>query len=738
MVNLIDLPPEIQFNIYRELFHSQDFVNVCITCKMMNKIATPLLYEMVNISADNDYRWEDRQVRCLTEMDNRSMIHIRQLLNFCVRIENTKECMRLIDRLEQDQLHCIELFHKHETSNPDITFEIDESCTKVVKAIFEKNKRLRALYVDMGEQNLYEIFFPLISASSNWLTTLILVIEKVDSFLYDTNSLLDFLFSLKYLRSFELDMVEYFEDSPWIEANGVRLMDGIFSISTIEQLVFGGSDFPYELYNETHPGRIVGSNLTQFGFFSGVDCASFLYGNFNPQNLKALRVLWPVEMDYEVLAKFLMSFKGLRSLHLTLRDPDRFDNLQCVANHGETLERLSLRVFTPDFKPFGRFAHADEFGFLLKHCTALRELAVPVTYMHQHWFRGLRPMEFPDVLYEDLNWSFTWPNVVSPIESLHVLNEPVPANKDLRQAYSKDRRMEIITRFAMDLHTQVNVRSASCYIDPYQAAIEKPLLRDLERSRETEGAQDTDNIRSRDHVRDNRETETFRSIPETDAPLPPPTTDRTDTLPPSSQPEHTPFYNWQDDDTAYTSKSGFHRKLQQNGPELLPNLRAILFGDNTKCGRDSCLYLHDWEFEEMDLVPVVIDKVKYETGYPDINMDDSDIATVTAKPTAEPALNPTETKENDTDHGKGPECPTGTSCPRREGREATTWVENPATTNTENETTTGGGTLWKFKEVDWAEFVGRFPWLHDFEIDARGWMDERTRIENRDKFRFWE
>lgn len=666
---------------------------------------------MVNISADNDYRWEDRQVRCLTEMDNRNMPLIKQLLNFCVRIENTKECMKLIDRLEEDQLHCIELFHKHETSNPDISSEIDESCTEVVKAMFLKNKKLRALYVDMGEKNLYETFFPLISASANWLTTLILVIEKADSFLYDVDTLISFLGSLKYLRSFELDMVEYFEDSPWLHDDGVRLIDAIFAIPTVEQLVFGGSDFPYELYNQTHKTKRIGSNLTQFGFFSSVACDSFLFSNFDPQRLKALRILWPVDTDFEVLANFLMSFKGLRSLHLTLRNPDRFDSLHCIAHHGESLERLSLRVFTPDFKPFGRFAHIDEFEFLLKHCTALRELAVPVTYIHQHWYRGPRPLEYQDVLYEHLNWSFHWPNVVCPIESLHVLNEPVPANKDLRQSYSKDRRMEVITRFAMDLHSQVNILGASNHVDPYQIDV---TLQPGIIANEAENATEAD-VESEPYVHDG-------------------------STPISLSDNNMPFYTWQEP-TSYTSKSGFHRRLKQIGPQLLPNLRSILFGDNTKCGRDSCLYLHDWEFEEMDLVPVVIDKVEFETGYPDIKMDDED--DINTKKTDEKEKPDSKedqegkSQEEGTEKEKEGECSGGTTCPRREGREATTWVEKPNAINEDGEKV-GGGTLWKFKEVDWAEFVGRFPWLHDFEIDARGWMDERTRIENRDKFRFWE
>ncbi|KAK6342470.1 hypothetical protein TWF718_007873 [Orbilia javanica] len=725
MVTLIDLPPEIQFNIYRELFHSQDFVNVCITCRTMNKIATPLLYEMVNISADNDYRWEDRQVRCLTEIDNRNMPLIKQLLNFCVRIENTKECMKLIDRLEEDQLHCVELFHKHESPTPSRPFSVNDPCTKVVKAMFVKNKKLRALYVDMGERNLYEIFFPLISASSDWLTTLILVIEKNGSFLYDVDALISFLNSLKYIRSFELDMVEYFEDSPWQHDNGVRLIDAIFSIPTIEQLVFGGSDFPYELYNQTHGTKRIGSNLTQFGFFSGVSCDSFLLDNFDPQRLRALRILWPVDTDFEVLANFLMSFKGLRSLHLTLRNPDRFDSLHCIAHHGETLERLSLRVFTPDFKPFGRFAHIDEFEFLLKHCTALRELAVPVTYIHQHWYRGPRPLEYPDVLYEDLNWSFHWPNVVCPIESLHVLNEPVPANKDLRPSYSKDRRMEVITRFAMDLHNQVNILGASNHIDPYQ--VEIPAITSNE----------NDNDDNNDH----------RDDDDDDDGEPEPAFTDDGSVPASLPDNNMPFYTWQEP-TSYTSKSGFHRRLKQIGPELLPNLRSILFGDNTKCGRDSCLYLHDWEFEEMDLVPVVIDKVEFETGYPDIKMDDDEAAAPAAADTAtenstekekseSKEAEVTKSHEESTEKGKEGECPGGLTCPRREGKEATTWVERPSAIGEDGEKI-GGGTLWKFKEVDWAEFVGRFPWLHDFEIDARGWMDERTRIENRDKFRFWE
>ncbi|KAF3096666.1 hypothetical protein TWF569_010034 [Orbilia oligospora] len=711
MVNLIDLPPEIQFNIYRELFHSQDFVNVCITCRLMNKIATPLLYEMVNISADNDYRWEDRQVRCLTEMDNRNMPLIKQLLNFCVRKENTKECMKLIERLEEDQLHCIELFHKHETSNPDVTFEIDESCTEVVKAMFLKNKKLRALYVDMGEKNLYEIFFPLISASANWLSTLILVIEKTDSFLYDVDTLISFLGSLKFLRSFELDMVEYFEDSPWQHDNGVRLIDSIFEIPTIEQVVFGGSDFPYERYNQTHKTKRIGSNLTQFGFFSGVGCDRFLRDNFDPQRLKALRILWPVDTDFDILSEFLMSFKGLRSLHLTLRNPDRFDTLHCIAHHGGSLERLSLRVFTPDFKPFGRFAHIDEFEYLLKHCTALRELAVPVTYIHQHWYRGPGETEAKDVLYEDLNWSFHWPNVVCPIESLHVLNEPVPANKDLRQSYSKDRRMEVITRFAMDLHNQVNILGASNHVDPYQ--VDETLL----------------------------PAPTTTTTLENEESEPEPILTDEDSAPTSLPDNNMPFYTWQEP-TCYTSKSGFQRRLKQIGPELLPNLRSILFGDNTKCGRDSCLYLHDWEFEEMDLVPVVIDKVDYETGYPDIKMeDDDDITTKKTQEkekTGEKVGEEAKPQEDGTEKQNEGECPGGNTClTRREGREATTWVESPSAINKHGENV-GGGTLWKFKEVDWAEFVGRFPWLHDFEIDARGWMDERTRIENRDKFRFWE
>ncbi|KAK6331440.1 hypothetical protein TWF730_004522 [Orbilia blumenaviensis] len=712
MVKLIDLPPEIQFNIYRELFHSQDFVNVCITCKLMNRIATPLLYEMVNISADNEYRWEDRQVRCLTEMENRNMPLIKQLLNFCVRVENTKECMKLIERLEEDQLHCIELFHKHEVPNPELLSPIDETCTEVVKAIFRKNKKLRALYVDMGEKNLYEIFFPLISASTCWLNTLILVIEKAESFLYDVDTLVSFLRSLKYLRSFELDMVEYFEDSPWQHEMGVRLIDAIFEIPTIEQLVFGGSDFPYDLYNETHRDKKIGSNLTQFGFFSGVSCDSFLLDNFDPQRLQALRILWPVDTDFEILANFLMSFKGLRSLHLTLRNPDRFDTLHCIAHHGGTLERLSLRVFTPDFKPFGRFAHIDEFEFLLKHCTALRELAIPVTYIHQHWYRGQRPPEFKDVLYEDLTWSFHWPNVVCPIESLHVLNEPVPANKDLRQVYSKERRMEVITRFAMDLHNQINILGASNQVDPYQVAVEKVPVEDEEDS-------DTDAI---------FEPGNSYTIGTPDGGM--------------------PFYNWEREPKSVTSESGFQRKLTQVGPELLPNLRSILFGDNTKCGRDSCLYLHDWEFEEMDLVPVVIDKVVYETGAPEMDMDDEIAPTHATEQVGEPGASsskpaaegpPPDGGAEGSEADKEREC-SGASCSRREGREALTWVANPHVPNSGDpgQQPVGGGILWKFREVDWAEFVGRFPWLHDFEIDARGWMDERTRIENKNKFRFWE
>ncbi|KAK6355488.1 hypothetical protein TWF696_004585 [Orbilia brochopaga] len=614
MGNLIDLPPEIQYNIYRELFHCQDFFNVCVTCKTMYKIATPLLYEMVNIMTNDEYQWEERQVRCLTQLPNRSLKLIKQLLNFCVRPANTKECMELILRMDEDQLQCIELFQKGEHG---------DGCKEVVEAMFRKNKKFRAMYVDMGEQSLYETFFPLIASSARCLTTLILVIEKKDSFLYDLDKLIAFLRSLRYLRSFELDMVEYFEDSPWYSDEGVRLIDAIFALPSVEQLVFGGSDFPYDLYHERHPDKRIGRNLTQFGFFSSVGCDTFLLRNFNPERLRALRILWPVDTDFGILAEFMLSFKGLRSLHLTLRNPDAFENLRCISHHGETLERLSLRVFTPSDKPFARFQHTHEdFEDLLKKCTALRELAVPLMYLHQRWGQTFdRATDgVDDVLWLDLDWKFHWPNTVSPIESLHVLNEPLPADNTLRGAYHKTRRRHVITRFAQAFHEQLNIRGVSDAITP-----------------------------------------------------PKPTTDPTDPADPSS------------DTTISNSPPASPPPPTQ---PLLPNLRALLFGDNTKCGRDSCLYLHDWEFEEMDLVPVVIDKV-------DAN----------AKPP-----------------------PRICNC-------------NPAGDGGDGDvlrTRTGGDADWEFKEVGWAEFVGRFPWLHDFEIDARGWMDERTRIENRDKFRFWE
>ncbi|EWC46084.1 hypothetical protein DRE_04658 [Drechslerella stenobrocha 248] len=573
----------------------------------MNKIATPLLYEMINIMTNDEYQWEERQVRCLTELPNRNLKLIKQLLNFCVRPANTKECMKLIERMDKDQLQCIELFQKGEHG---------DGCKEVVEVMFRENQRFRAMYVDMDEQNLYDTFFPLISASSNCLTTLILVIEKKESFLYNLDALLSFLKSLRYLRSFELDMVEYFEDSPWYSDEGVRLIDSVFALPTIEQLVFGGSDFPYDLYHDRHPGKRIGGNLTQFGFFSSVSCDNFLLNNFDPSRLRALRILWPVETDFEVLATFMQSFKGLRSLHLTLRNPDAFDNLRCISHHGETLERLSLRVFTPSDRPFARFQHSHEdFEQLLQKCTALRELAVPLMYLHQ-------PMEawcyHDDILRNNLDWRFRWPNTVSPIESLHVLNEPLPGDNAMR-SYHKTRRRHVITRFARAFHAQLNIRGISDMLDWQRYPV--------------------------DTVLDNQDTDTADGIHVIDP-----------------------------------------HGGDGCGPPLLPNLRALLFGDNTKCGRDSCLYLHDWEFEEMDLVPVVVDRVDVGSG----------------------------AWEGEGDEWIAADC----------GDRVCTRVR--------------GGAEWQYKEVGWAEFVGRFPWLHDFEIDARGWMDERTRIENRDKFRFWE
>ncbi|KAF3927916.1 hypothetical protein ABW20_dc0106918 [Dactylellina cionopaga] len=628
MVNLIDLPPEIQYNIYHELFHCQDFVNVCITCKTMNRIATPLLYEMVNIITNDEYQWEDRQVRCLTQLPNRNLTLIKQLLNFCVRPANTKECLLLIGRMEENQLHCIELFQKGDHG---------DGCKEVVEAMFKKNKRFRAIYIDMGEQNLYDTFFSLISAGSDWLTTLILVIEKRDSFLYSLDTLLDFLRSLKYLRSFELDMVEYFEDSPWYTDDGVRLIDSVFALPSLEQLVFGGSDIPYDLFHERHPDKRIGSNLTQFGFFSGVACDNFLLKNFDPTKLRALRILWPVETDFEILSQFMTSFKGLRSLHLTLRNPDAFDSLRCISHHGETLERLSLRVFTPEFKPFARFQHSpEEFEDMLKKCTALRELAVPITYVHQFWGGGFdAPTNgVEDILWTELDWRFHWPNTPSPIESLHILNEPLPADNSLRMEYHKSRRREVITTFARAFHDQINIQGVANDISPSPAEVE-PLIQP--------------------------------SSPP--SPLSRPATSTPTQSPPPSE------------DAGGTGRTA-PPAMRTRGPPLLPNLKAILFGDNTKCGRDSCLYLHDWEFEEMDLVPVVIDRLEFD------DIDETDGNNEGG-----------EERKNIRETG---------------GKERVEYID----------TKTGKGIKWRFKEVDWAEFVGRFPWLHDFEIDARGWMDE--------------
>ncbi|KAK6527718.1 hypothetical protein TWF694_004698 [Orbilia ellipsospora] len=685
MVKLIDLPPEIQYNIYHELFHSQDFVNVCMTCRTMNKIATPLLYEMVNIITNDDYQWEDRQVRCLTQMDNRNLNLIKQLLNFCVRPANTKECMNLIKRLEEDQLQCIELFQKGDHG---------DGCKEVVEAMFLKNKRLRAIYIDMGEQSLYDTFFPLISASSHSLATLILVIEKRESFLYDLDVVISFLRGLHHLRSFELDMVEYFEDSPWSTDNGVKLIDAIFALPSIQQLVFGGSDFPYELFHERYPDKRIGGNLSQFGFFSGVACDNFLFKNFDPTNLRALRILWPVETDFAILSQFMVSFKGLRSLHLTLRNPDAFDSLRCISHHGDTLERLSLRVFTPEFKPFGRFMHSPEdFEDMLKKCTALRELAVPISYVHQFWGESFSAEVngVVDILWTELDWRFQWPNTISKIESLHILNEPLPADNHLRMDYHKNRRREVITSFARAFHDQVNIRGLADDISPPATSI------------------NTATISSSDPL---------FSIAIDDTAKPSSTTNGENGDVVSTPPGSSTFTNL-----------NVGMKAIKRNPPLLPNLKAILFGDNTKCGRDSCLYLHDWEFEEMDLVPVIIDRFEFEGD--DEQAEAENVEKEVKSKTDNTNTVVTIANNNSVGTGSGGDT---SSADAKEGYDGKSRWEYPD----DSGKCKGKGVKWRFKEVDWAEFVGRFPWLHDFEIDARGWMDERTRIANKDKYRFWE
>ncbi|EPS36353.1 hypothetical protein H072_10127 [Dactylellina haptotyla CBS 200.50] len=659
----------------------------------MNKIATPLLYEMVNIITNDEYQWEDRQVECLTRIPNRNLNLIKQLLNFCVRPANTTECMGLIERMEEDQLQCIELFQKGDHG---------DGCKEVVEAMFRKNKRFRAIYIDMGEKNLYDKFFPLISASSDWLATLILVIEKKDSFLYNLDAVLTFLQSLKYLRSFELDMVEYFEDSPWYTDDGVRLIDSIFALPTVEQLVFGGSDFPYDLFHERYPDKRIGKNLSQFGFFSGVACDNFLLKNFDTSKLRALRILWPVETDFTVLGQFMVSFKGLRSLHLTLRNPDCFDSLRCISHHGETLERLSLRVFTPNFKPFGRFGHsAEDFEDMLKSCTALRELAVPVTYVHDYWGQPFNAEAngVKDILWNELDWRFQWPDTVSSIESLHILNEPLPADNSLRLEYHKNRRREVITCFARAFHDQVNIRG---------------IADDITHHHHNSTSSTTslnNNIMTLMGGRADDPTATGSSGTSTTTGMDASTSTATSTT-------TTPVGN-----------------LGKRRPPLLPNLKAILFGDNTKCGRDSCLYLHDWEFEEMDLVPVVIDRFEFEGDEVTEQVEkEQEIEKEKEKqeargiiPMWEKAGNRGTGTGNGLDGGGGNGSAAIADKTKYDGKSRWEDVDK-----------LGRGVKWRFKEVDWAEFVGRFPWLHDFEIDARGWMDERTRIENRDKFRFWE
>ncbi|KAF3917677.1 hypothetical protein AA313_de0208787 [Arthrobotrys entomopaga] len=569
----------------------------------------------------------------------------------------------------------------------------------------------------MGEKSLYDTFFPLISASAHSLATLILVIEKRGPFLYDLDVVISFLRGLHHLRSFELDMVEYFEDSPWSTDNGVKLIDSIFALPSIQQLVFGGSDFPYELFHERYPDKRIGGNLSQFGFFSGVACDNFLFKNFDPTNLRALRILWPVDTDFSILSQFMVSFKGLRSLHLTLRNPDAFDSLKCISHHGDTLERLSLRVFTPEFKPFGRFGHSPEdFEDMLKKCTALRELAVPISYVHQFWGEtfSVEVDGVVDILWTELDWRFQWPNTVSKIESLHILNEPLPADNRLRMDYHKNRRRDVITSFARAFHDQVNIRGLADDITPPAPPI------------------NTTTISSSDPLFTIATDDTAKPSSDNNAE--------------NGEPIPTPPGN-----STLTNASMGVKAMKRN-PPLLPNLKAILFGDNTKCGRDSCLYLHDWEFEEMDLVPVIIDRFEFEG-------DEEEVGT---QQTAQEAnntavdVNTTATATTADNSGVSTDAGGNTNNPdQKEEYDGKARWEYPD----DVVKCKGKGVKWRFKEVDWAEFVGRFPWLHDFEIDARGWMDEyalplfsyttwkvlftndvdrRTRIANKDKYRFWE
>ncbi|EPS44122.1 hypothetical protein H072_1836 [Dactylellina haptotyla CBS 200.50] len=272
-----------------------DLANACLVSKAVSAVAVPILYSTVALQPHPVHGIAPHQnwALFLAEGVNRHLKHILNL--YVIHPKGGKRVTEITGRLQEYRL--MTLLKPNQLMSLSLCGYIHSK--GYILPLLAQQQNLRALHLDIPPTFEDAERFSRIEASKKTLQTLSLRILKSRADDLDVQPLINLLGQLKHLQSFDIRFREQNPVPivyPTIWNDGIRLLDAIFSIESLQQLSLLGTDIPFGYWAGGNPNRKIGVGLTMFktetvdrGDPDGSMCDlddDFFFERFDPQTLK--------------------------------------------------------------------------------------------------------------------------------------------------------------------------------------------------------------------------------------------------------------------------------------------------------------------------------------------------------------------------------------------------------------------------------------------------------------------
>ncbi|KAK6535641.1 hypothetical protein TWF694_002096 [Orbilia ellipsospora] len=367
MQHFLFLPTEIRRLILGYLPLS-DLSKICLVSKSMYDVAIPILYSTILLRPHATHGIEPHQSKSLLPVSNKNR-HARHIHNiYVIRPSGQKGVADATVKITEFKLMTI--------VKPNQLFSLS-LCGSIrsesnILPFLGQQQSLRAIHLDIPPSFDDAEAFSRLGGCGQTLRTLSLRILKAKREDLDILSLIKLLKKLRNLRSLDLQFRERGRAppiDPIIWNQGVLLLDAIFGIKSLRELILLGNDIPFGYWANGNPNKRVLGGLTLFktetvdrGDSSDIFCNlddKFFFECVNPRTFKCwhfcLGVIYPsfdfADSQYEryvhrnnKLQKLLAECEALEELRVcNLPQMSDYNPANhCLFRARDTLKRLRI------------------------------------------------------------------------------------------------------------------------------------------------------------------------------------------------------------------------------------------------------------------------------------------------------------------------------------------------------------------------------------------------------------